>query len=307
MSIAVLKPWLLKAIPAICGLGYAAPLKAMSKTAEYESEDLPTVSRRLGATIVGPRAIAAGCVIALTALGWLYLAIQLASMHAEFAPLKSLCQPTFGVTAPDTVASLFVITMMWAAMVLAMMLPTAAPMIMTYADIAEAAAAKGDPIVSPLVIMSGYVVVWLGFSILASIIQLSLGQLAVLDSGMRSANVLLSGAIFVAAGLYQFSSLKHACLRACRLPFPFFFANWQTSARGVFRLGVQQGLFCLGCCWAMMIVMFAVGTMNVIWMAILGALMTLEKIAAGRWISGVTGSISIAIGAGLVAAAIVGY
>src|SRR5674536_190050 len=90
-----------------------------------------------------------------------------------------------------------------------------------------------------------------------------------------------SGAIFIGAGVYQFSALKHACLTQCQSPFPFFFANWANTPRGVFRLGVKQGLYCLGCCWAMMLVMFAVGVMNVIWMAALGMVMTFEKIGTG--------------------------
>ena len=98
------------------------------------------------------------------------------------------------------------------------------------------------------------------------------------NAGMASASGLFSGAIFIGAGVYQFSALKHACLTQCQQPFPFFFANWATTPRGVFRLGVKQGLYCLGCCWAMMLVMFAVGVMNVIWMAALGIVMTFEKI-----------------------------
>ena len=84
------------------------------------------------------------------------------------------------------------------------------------------------------------------------------------------------------AGLYQFSALKQACLTLCQRPFPFFFANWTTKPRGVFRLGLRQGMYCLGCCWAMMLVMFAVGAMNVVWMAALGVLMTIEKMTTTR-------------------------
>ena len=85
--------------------------------------------------------------------------------------------------------------------------------------------------------------------------------------------------------LYQFSALKHACLTHCQQPFPFFFANWATTPRGVFRLGLTQGLYCLGCCWAMMLVMFAVGVMNVVWMAALGMVMTIEKMLAPARVS----------------------
>jgi predicted metal-binding membrane protein len=88
---------------------------------------------------------------------------------------------------------------------------------------------------------------------------------------------LLSGAALVGAGLYQFSSLKHACLTRCQRPFPFFFTRWTNEPRGVFRLGLLQGSYCLGCCWAMMLALFAAGAMNAVWMAALGVIMTVEK------------------------------
>jgi predicted metal-binding membrane protein len=128
-----------------------------------------------------------------------------------------------------------------------------------------------------------------------------------MDTGMTSASVLFSGAIFIGAGIYQFTPLKHACLNQCQRPFPFFFANWQTTAKGVFRLGVQQGLYCLGCCWAMMLVMFAVGVMNVVWMAGLGIVMTIEKIGSGRRFSHAVGVALIVAGAGFVVAAFVAH
>jgi len=189
---------------------------------------------------------------------------------------------------------------MWAAMVLAMMLPSAGPMILTYAEIAETAARKGERIVSPLVIATGYTVVWLGFAAAATLAQFFFTRAALLDDGMASASGLFSGAVFIAAGLYQFSALKHACLTQCRQPFPFFFAHWETSARGVFRLGLQQGLYCLGCCWAMMAVMLAVGVMNVVWMAALGIVMTLEKITSGNRLTYGLGTILIAAGVAFV-------
>jgi predicted metal-binding membrane protein len=120
---------------------------------------------------------------------------------------------------------------------------------------------------------------------------------------MASASELFTGAIFVGAGLYQFSALKHACLTRCQQPFPFFFANWATTSRGVFRLGVKQGLYCLGCCWAMMVVMFAVGVMNVVWMAGIGIVMTVEKMLTGRRFTHSVGVALIAAGAVVVLAA----
>ena len=135
--------------------------------------------------------------------------------------------------------------------------------------------------------------------LIATVAQFALTRAALLDAGMASVSGLFSGAIFIAAGLYQFSALKHACLKQCQSPFPFFFANWATTPRGVFRLGVKQGLFCLGCCWAMMVVMFAVGIMNVVWMAALGIVMTMEKIGTGKRFTYAIGVVSIAAGLAL--------
>ena len=196
---------------------------------------------------------------------------------------------------------------MWGAMTLAMMLPSAAPMILTYAEIADTAARKGERIVSPFMLAAGYTVVWLGFAAVATLAQFLFTRAALLDSGMVAASGLFSGAIFIGAGVYQFSAFKYACLKQCQHPFPFFFAHWATTPRGVFRLGVRQGLYCLGCCWAMMLVMFAVGVMNVIWMAALGVMMTVEKIGTGRRFSHVVGAASITIGVAFVLAALAAH
>ena len=183
---------------------------------------------------------------------------------------------------------------MWVAMVLAMMLPTAAPMILTYAEIADTAAAKGEPVVSPLVLAAGYLAVWLGFAFEAATLQGTLARAGLLDGG--DAGPWLAGAIFIGAGLYQFSALKHACLTQCQRPFPFFFANWTTERLGVLRLGLRQGATCLGCCWAMMLLMLAVGAMNVVWMAALGVVMTIEKLTSTDRFSKAVGLALLALG-----------
>ena len=144
------------------------------------------------------------------------------------------------------------VALMWGAMALAMMLPSAAPMILTYAEIADTAARKGETIVTPFALAAGYTVIWLGFALVATLAQFAFTRAALIDAGMASVSGLFSGAIFIAAGAYQFTALKDACLRQCQNPFPFFFTHWETTARGVFRLGVRQGIYCLGCCWAMM-------------------------------------------------------
>ena len=141
----------------------------------------------------------------------------------------------------------------------------------------------------------------------ATLAQFAFTRAALIDAGMASVSGLFSGAIFIAAGAYQFTALKDACLRQCQNPFPFFFTHWETTARGVFRLGVRQGIYCLGCCWAMMAVMFAVGVMNVIWMAALGIVMTLEKIGSGRRFTYGIGAVLIMIGIAFVLSALAAH
>jgi predicted metal-binding membrane protein len=254
---------------------------------------LPAPAASLAAALSRPKAVAIGCVVVLAALGWLTLAWLSAGMGGAGSGLvallpdwlQALCQPSFGSHAPGAI-----VLAMWGAMTLAMMLPTAGPMILTYAEIAETAAKKGERIVSPLLLAGGYGLVWAGFAVAASLAQLALTRAALIDHTMASASGLFSGAIFLAAGIYQFTPLKHACLTQCQRPFPFFFAHWQTTPTGVFKLGLQQGLYCLGCCWAMMLVMFAVGSMNVVWMAGLGIVMAIEKIGTGRTFSHIVGA-----------------
>jgi predicted metal-binding membrane protein len=245
-----------------------------------------------------PKLIALACIAVLVTAGWIYLGLMLAGMSGV-GLLDVLCRPTFGASGFGA-AQAGLVFAMWCAMALAMMLPTAAPMILTYAEFAETAARKGEPAASPLVLAAGYVAVWLGAALLLTVVQLFLMRVSLLDPAMASANPLFSGAVFIAAGLYQFSALKHACVTQCQHPFRFFFANWTAQPRGVFRLGLRQGLYCVGCCWAMMLLMFAVGVMNVIWMAALGAAMTIEKIGTTTRFSRALGIVFILAGAALI-------
>ena len=267
---------------------------AMTDRTDQGFDHLPPAAAGLGAAFSRPKWIAAGCVVALTALGWAALAWTTAETNDVF---RAICRPAIGaLTAPSVALT----ALMWAAMVLAMMLPSAAPMILTYAEIADTAARKKETIVSPLTLAGGYTVVWLGFAVPATVAQLALSRAALLDSGIATSRDLFAGAIFIGAGLYQFSALKHACLRQCQNPFAFFFTNWATTTRGVFRLGVKQGLYCLGCCWAMMLVTFAVGMMNIVWMAGLGIVMTAEKMGTGKRFTQAVGVALILAGAAFV-------
>jgi predicted metal-binding membrane protein len=160
---------------------------------------------------------------------------------------------------------------MWALMVLAMMLPSAAPMLSTYLDIAEAASAKGMSVVSPLVLASGYIAVWLSFALAGALLQ---GMIDPMPSRWTG------GALLIAAGAYQFTPMKNACLAKCRQPMPYFLSHWTDRTWGLFRSGMELGLACLGCCWAVMLLAFGGATMNILWMALIGAAAILERTLA---------------------------
>jgi predicted metal-binding membrane protein len=188
-------------------------------------------------------------------------------------------------------ATVLTLVAMWFLMAVATMLPSAAPMIRTYCEIADTARIKGEPVAHPLVLVAGYLCTWLvasaGFAVLTLAVHAfaSSGQLLDPVTGFAAAAALL------VAGLYQFSSLKQACLTKCRNPFATLFSNWSAEPGRIFRLGLEQGLWCLGCCWALMLVMFAVGTMNVFWMALIGLFALIEKQATGRLPTRVAGAI----------------
>jgi predicted metal-binding membrane protein len=265
------------------------------------SSDLPQRPMLLRA-LARPRVLAIACLAVLIAAGWAALGLMLADTRL----IDAICRPGFGTVGPDTAQAALTVAM-WCAMALAMMLPTAAPMIVTYADLAETAATKGEPAASPLVLTAGYVAVWLAVALLLAALQLGLARLSLLDPAMASASPLFSGAAFLAAGAYQFSALKHACVTQCQRPLPFFFANWTADPRGVFRLGIQQGLYCLGCCWAMMLLMFVLGTMNVLWMAVLGAVMTMEKLSVTTRFSRALGVIFGMIGVAFIVVSVAAH
>lgn len=165
---------------------------------------------------------------------------------------------------------------MWFVMAVAMMLPSAAPMIRTYCEIADTAGTKGDVVVHPLVLVAGYLSVWLAAAL--AFAGLTAGLYALASTQPLDPTGGIAGAAALAiAGLYQFSGLKEACLEKCRNPFAILFANWSVSPVGIFRLGGEQGLWCLGCCWALMLVMFVVGTMNIFWMALMALFTIVEK------------------------------
>jgi predicted metal-binding membrane protein len=185
---------------------------------------------------------------------------------------------------------------MWSAMMAAMMLPGAAPMITAFATINRRRRARAAPHVPTAIFLAGYLAAWAGFSMLATALQWLLQSTDLLTTMMQSASYAWSAALFTAAGLYQFSPLKERCLAHCRSPDGFILSEWRDGALGAAIMGMRHGLFCMGCCAALMVLLFAVAVMDLRWVAALTVLVTAEKLLPGAkfW--------RVAIGAALLAA-----
>ena len=172
---------------------------------------------------------------------------------------------------------------MWLLMSTAMMAPTIIPTLKTYEDILESGGKKEN---SFWVFIAGFSIIWTIFSVLMSLVQVFLGSLYLLNDQGAFVTSLLSSSFLVIAGLYQLSSFKEACLIKCQTPFTFFLQNWKSGYTGSFRMGVSIGLYCLGCCWALMTLAFVGGVMNVLLMTVMTLFMVFEKIPDyGKYIS----------------------
>ncbi|MFP6746735.1 MAG: DUF2182 domain-containing protein [Alphaproteobacteria bacterium] len=170
---------------------------------------------------------------------------------------------------------------MWWVMMVAMMLPSAAPLVLLFAAVNRKSRLGGRPYVPTGVFAAGYLVAWGGFSLLAVLGQWGLERLALLSPMMQTTSLYLGAALLVGAGVYQLTPLKQACLRHCRSPLAFIAHHWRQGGGGAFRMGLEHGLFCLGCCWVLMALLFYGGVMNLWWVAGLALYILIEKLAPG--------------------------
>lgn len=209
------------------------------------------------------RAILLAGAAAITAVAWLYMVRMAAGVHAR-------------VTMDW--GALF---LMWVVMMVAMMLPSTLPYVFVFQAEQVRRDAQQAPMTPTALFMGGYFAVWIAFSAACAALQQLLHGQALLSPMMAAASPVLAGAILLAAGVYQWTPMKNACLRHCRSPLTFLLSGWREGAGGAFRMGVDHGLFCVGCCWMLMLLPFAAGVMNLLWMAGITLLLLLEKAAPG--------------------------
>ena len=245
---------------------------------------------------------AAGAVVVLALAGWAALFAEALRAGAASDPfLQALCRPVALERGTPVLGDLAVAAALWCAMSLAMMLPTAVPVVLAYADVAERRATEGLRTASPVVLVGGFAAVWIAVAILAALLQAAGAALLARWALPAPALAVLAGTAIGAAGLWQFSETKQACLAACRHPLPALEGGAAGRAWPVLRLGMDQGIACLGCCGAMMAMMVAVGAMNLVWMALFALAMTVEKMTAGRGVPALLGVVLIAAGVAVAA------
>lgn len=185
---------------------------------------------------------------------------------------------------------------MWAVMMAAMMLPTATPLILLYAAAAHRNPEPGSPARRVYALAAGYVLVWSLFSVLATALQRILSSALVLTPMMEPSTPLAGGVVLAIAAVYQLTPLKRACLRACRSPLAVMVQRWRGGVSGAFRLGLHHGTHCLGCCWALMLILFAGGVMNLVTIVALTAWVIVEKLAPfGEQTATASGSVLLAV------------
>ena len=188
--------------------------------------------------------------------------------------------------------------LMWVVMMIAMMVPSVAPMLLMFAAVNRQRRQQRRPFVPTGIFLLGYLVVWSIFSLLASVLQQGLHAAAVLSSAMVMSSPWLGGALLLAAGLFQWTPLKRACLIHCRTPLSFLMTEWREGMGGAFLMGVRHGAYCLGCCWILMGLLFVAGVMNLLWVAAISLLVLVEKIApAGGRVSRLAGLALLGSGA----------
>ena len=228
------------------------------------------------------RLIVAFGIAAVVAFSWSYL---IAGAGIDMSMADMPMDP-----APWSLEQASLMFAMWWVMMIAMMAPSAAPMVLLFTAIKRKQAAADSPVVTAWIFLAGYLVIWAGFSLVAVAVQWGLDQAGLLSGMMASTSTVLAGIILLAAGLYQLTPVKRACLRYCQSPVFFLSRYWQPGAMGALRMGFRHGSYCVGCCWFLMALLFVAGVMNLVWIAAVAIYVGFEKLLPrSPWLSRAAG------------------
>jgi len=245
------------------------------------------VDRSIEAVLRSDRRVVAATLAAVIALAWLYLWRDAESM----ARMAAMQAPVAGMSHAMGAGAIAVAFAMWAVMMAGMMLPGAAPTILLYGALVRKNGERGTVLPAVWIFTSGYLAVWTGFSLVAALLQAALEAAALTTPTMSSSSNSLDALLLIAAGTYQWLPLKEVCLRKCRNPIEFLATRWRAGTGGAFRMGAEHGVYCTGCCWALMLLLFVAGVMNLLWVALIAGFVLVEKLLpAHRFTSRLAGA-----------------
>jgi predicted metal-binding membrane protein len=238
---------------------------------------------RLAAALRHDRVITLAALAGIVLVAWAYMVHEARKMEAT-----GVCECAgLVMSGPDlqpwAAAAIFPLFLMWAEMMVAMMIPSAAPTLLTFARVNRERRLKERPFVPTALFLLGYLIAWTMFSVGAALAQWALHGAALLSPMMRSSSPYLSGILLIATGIFQWTPWKRACLAHCRSPLSFLLTDWRDGAKGAIAMGFKHGAYCTGCCWMLMILLFVAGVMNMLWVAVITILVVLEKFAGPRF------------------------
>lgn len=198
---------------------------------------------------------------------------------------------------PSLILEALLFLCMWIVMMVAMMFPAAAPMVIIFSNLHQSRKVKNEGFIPTWVFVAGYLIVWTLFGVLAYFVDRFVVYLDMSLPDLHKYSSLIGGVVLIAAGLYQLTPLKNVCLTHCRSPLNFIMHRWREGYLGALIMGMDHGVYCIGCCWGLMLVLFVVGIMNIAWMGILALVIFVEKISKhGVLISRIMGGLLILLG-----------
>jgi predicted metal-binding membrane protein len=252
------------------------------------------------------RVVVVATLAGVCALAWAY---TLAGVGLSMNAFEMTAMPALGTAlatpAPWSPSYALLVFAMWWVMMIAMMLPSAAPMVLLFAAVERKRSAQSGPQLGTAAFVAGYLAVWGLFSAGAALVHWALEMTGLLSAMMTPTSTLIGGVVLLAAGLYQLTPFKQRCLRGCRNPVGFIAGHWRAGIDGAFRMGIAHGAFCVGCCWALMALLFFGGVMNLYWIGGLAAYVLAEKLfARGRWFAYATAALLMVWGVSILAGSV---
>jgi predicted metal-binding membrane protein len=282
--------------------GRAIPPSATSKS------DAGTIEK----VLLQDRRLVVLALFSLSALAWTYLVVMARQMALGDMTLMGMGAPSTlhgsnmmgAMTAsqmPWSLLTFLLMFIMWSVMMVGMMVPSAAPMVLLFARVQRRKLADQAPTARIAAFTAGYLLIWTSFSLIATGLQWALTELRLLSPMMESTSQFLAVGVLLAAGIYQLTPLKLACLKQCQSPIGFLTMHWKDGISGSLSMGIEHGMYCLGCCWLLMALLFVGGVMNLMWVALIATFVLLEKVAPKGEIIGRVGGVLLIAFAGFVA------